>query len=96
MEKSYNEIFLLSDILKNESIDKTSNLLIQKYDLNNYIYKDETEVFEIVGELNINDEDIWKNNINNDQKLIVTEEILFDIYKKLYNQVDIKNKTKLY
>lgn len=96
MEEFNNEIHLLSDVLKNNSIDLTANNIINKYRLNKYLYENENDVFEVVGELDISDEDLWKDNIDFEQKVLVTEEILFSIYKKLYSLVNKKNNTKQY
>lgn len=96
MEEFNNEIHLLSDVLKNNSIDLTANNIINKYKLNKYLYENENDVFEVVGELDISDEDLWKDNIDFEQKVVVTEEILFSIYKKLYSLVNKKNNTKQY
>ncbi len=96
MEEFNNEIHLLSDVLKNNSIDLTANNIINKYKLNKYLYENENDVFEVVGELDISDEDLWKDNIDYEQKVLVTEEILFSIYKKLYSLVNKKNNTKQY
>lgn len=96
MEEFNNEIHLLSDVLKNNSIDLTANNIINKYNLNKYLYNNEKDVFEVVGELDISDEDLWKDNIDYEQKVLVTEEILFSIYKKLYSLVNKKNNTKQY
>lgn len=96
MEEFNNEIHLLSDVLKNNSIDLTANNIINKYNLNKYLYNNEKDVFEVVGELDISDEDLWKDNIDYEQKVLVTEEILFSIYKKLYSLVNKKNKYKQY
>lgn len=96
MEDYQNEIHLLSDCLKNKSIRETANTIINKHQLNNHTYNNEEEVFEIIGELDIINEDIWKDNISKYQKLVLTEEILFDIYRVLYSSITKNNKTKNY
>ena len=95
MEDIKNEVHLLSDSLKNNSIRETANTIINKHQLDKHTYNNEEDVFEKVGELDIINEDIWKDNIHNNQKLVLTEEILFDIYRVLYSSVT-KDKTKKY
>ena len=94
MEDYNNEKVFLSDFLKNNSMEETANIIINKYRLNNYIFYDEEDIVEFLGELDLSKEDIWKEDISIDKKTIVEAELLFDIYKKLYSLVYKDNHTK--
>ena len=96
MEDFQNEIHLLSDGLKKNSIRETTNTIVNKHQLDKIIYNSEEEVFETVGELDIINEDIWEDNISKTLKLVLTEEIFFDIYRVLYSSITKNNKTKNY
>ena len=89
-----NEIHLLEDVLINNSIENTSNYIINKYKLNNNIYNIDDDILEVVGEIDILNEDIWKNDINKKTKLFVAEDILFCIYQILYNNINKHNDIK--
>jgi len=91
-----NEIHLLEDVLINNSIENTSKDIINKYKLNNNIYNTEEDILDIVGELDILNEDIWKDNINNKTKVFVAEDILFCIYQTLYNNINKHNNIKIH
>ena len=96
MEEYQSEIHLLSDGLINNSISVTANNIINKYGLNNYPYNSEEEVFEKIGELNLLNEDIYKDIITPEEKAVLEGEILFTIYTKLYETVTKRNKFKKY
>ena len=96
MEEFHSEIHFISEVLKNESIRETTNNIINKYQLQNYIYENEEEIIDALSNINIIEEDIWKENTSLEQKHILEEELLFSIYLKLYDSFSNNNRFKKY
>jgi len=96
MEDFEPKVHLLSDVLKNNSISETTNQIINKYQLNNHTYNNGDDIINIVGELNLINEDIWKENTSLEQKQILEGEILFDIFKSLYDSITKEKRIKHY
>lgn len=58
------------------------------------MYNSEEDAFEIVGELDLSNEDIWKDNISKSKKTTLEGEILFDIYRSLYSSTTNNKRIK--